>query len=77
MQWEPDGRSILVRERGEGPDRIFRVDLATGRRTLFREIVPPDSAARPKWVILSPDGRSYAYAYNQESSDLFLVEGLR
>jgi hypothetical protein len=66
-----------VRQWGENPTRIFLVDLATGKRTPWKEISPPDSEAKPWIVALSRDGRSYAYSYGQVFSDLFLVEGLR
>ena len=59
--------------------RIFRLDPATGRRTLFREIAPSDSAGfmNPPRVVLIPDGSAYAYGGFRMLSDLYLVEGLK
>jgi eukaryotic-like serine/threonine-protein kinase len=41
-QWSGDGRSALVYRRGEIPCRLERVVLATGSRTLFKELAPAD-----------------------------------
>jgi hypothetical protein len=41
-QWSADGRSGLVYRRSEIPCRVEQVDLATGRRTLFKEFAPAD-----------------------------------
>jgi hypothetical protein len=41
-QWSADGRSVLVYRRAEIPCRLERVDLVTGRRTLFKEFAPAD-----------------------------------
>jgi len=79
VQWSADGRSLFVYRIGEVPARIFRLDLSTGRRELWKELVPPDLAGAnviPE-VQITPDGRAYAYYYGQVLSDLFLVEGLK
>jgi Tol biopolymer transport system component len=79
IRWSADGRSLFIRRPGEWPARIFRLDLATGRRKLVREIAPSDPAGVISiWrIVLAPDGASYAYTYGRRLSDLYLVEGLR
>jgi len=74
----PDGRSAQVGVLGSYSADVMRVDLATGRRELFKKIGPSD----PAGVMLidaafTPDGRSYAYSYVNALSQLYLVEGLR
>jgi hypothetical protein len=65
--------------RGTLPGRIFRVNWKTGHRELWREIKPADSAGVGdiSGVRLTADGKSYAYSYVQELSELHLVEGLK
>ena len=64
---------------GELPARVYRLDLATGRRELWRELMPPNPAGvlfiRPPHF--STDGKSYAYSYRRTLSELFLAEGLK
>ena len=80
IAWSPDGRYTFLMEWAEPPFRVFREDVATGRREPWLDTSPPD----PVGVVqlsalawLTPDGRYYAYAYLRTLSDLFLVEGLR
>jgi len=78
--WSGDGRSLIVQTAAEIPVRLFRIDLQTGERKLWKEIQPAD----PSGIIgvgtvrLTPDGAVYAYSANRvASSDLYLVEGLK
>ena len=58
--------------------KVFLVNPVTGARRLWREIVLPDAAGimNVMALIVTPDGRSYAYSWHRALSDLFLVEGL-
>jgi eukaryotic-like serine/threonine-protein kinase len=78
-QWSPDGRFLYARNVGNLPARVFRVERSTGRRELFKEITPPDPAGLFAifGLYASDDGKSYAYTYARNLSDLFLVEGVR
>lgn len=74
----PDGRSVLVGVLGGYAVDVMRVDLASGRRELFKKIGPPDPAGvSVQYVVFTPDGKYYAYAYVNVLSELYLVEGLR
>ena len=81
LQWSADGRCLYVRQRVElySPARVFRLDLKTGKRLLWKELFPEDSAGvvGTDAIRLTPDGRSYAYNYYRVLSDLYLVEGLQ
>ena len=59
--------------------RIDRLDLATGRREPWKEILPADATGvvRVSSVFLAPDGSFYVYAYSRVLSNLYLVEGLK
>jgi len=79
LGWTPDGRGLRVRQVGEIPARVERLDPATGRRSLLVEIAPPDRAGvlavvRP-WV--GRDAGVYAYRTRVYVSQLFVVEGMR
>lgn len=79
LQWSQDGRSLFVAGTGGAPRRVFRLDLSTGQRELWRELDPPDRAGLVDIgpVAITPDGRSYAYSSLNIPSDLYLVKGLR
>lgn len=79
IAWTPDGRSLYVYRGGDLPSKVYRLDVATGTRALWRELMPPDPSGvefvGP--VLPTPDGTSYVYGYRRLLSDLYLVEGLR
>ena len=61
------------------PGKIFRIDLATGRREVWRELTTSDPAGvwRIHPVTVTGDGGTYAYSYSSALGDLYLVEGVR
>jgi Tol biopolymer transport system component len=75
VRWSADGRSLYVRRAGETPIRIFSVDIETGQRQLWK-VVAPASPSHVQFLIAA-DGKSYVYAHTTNSSDLYLVEGLK
>jgi Tol biopolymer transport system component len=77
--WSADETSLYVMRRGGLPGRVYRVDRRTGGRELWKEIMPPDPAGVSgiTSLVITPDGRPYAYSYTQRLSELHLVEGLR
>ena len=83
LQWSADGRDLFVREADNLALRIFRLDLSTGARRFWKELVPPDPTvlidigSDPGQIRLTPDGKSYAYTYWTFEGDLYLAEGLK
>jgi Tol biopolymer transport system component len=78
--WSEDQRFLYVfGHPAELPGKIHRIDLATGRRELWKEIMPRDPAAFGGFgnVTLTPDRKTYAYNLNRIFCTLYLVEGLR
>jgi len=77
VRWSVDG-SLFVAQ-GNMPVDISRVDVATGRRSSWKRLAPPDPAGvyRLGPIVLTPDGKSYAYGCYRVLSDLYLVEGLK
>ena len=78
IAWSSDGSALYVHTPGV-PARVSRLDLATGERTLWRELMPPDptgiSSISP--VVIAPDADSYAYTYGRFLSTLYVVSGAR
>ena len=73
----PDGRSALVSVLGSYSADVMRVDLASGRRELFKKIEPSDPAGVDLVdAAFTPDGKYYAYSCFNALSQLYLVEGL-
>ena len=77
--WSADGRSIYVFRFGEIPAKLFEVELSTGKRKLWKELVPADAAGIDtiRGITITPDARAYIYGYIRTLSDLYLVEGLK
>jgi dipeptidyl aminopeptidase/acylaminoacyl peptidase len=80
IRWSGDGRFIYVRQ--YAPDSakvlVYRLELATGRRELWKEFIPdPTRIARVTPIVMTPDAKSYAYTYVRHSDDLYLVKGLK
>jgi Tol biopolymer transport system component len=79
ITWSDDGRSLFVYRRETPPARIIKIDVRTGRRENWRELPVRDLAgiATIDSVVMSPDGRTYGYSYQQFLTDLYIVDGLR
>jgi Tol biopolymer transport system component len=77
--WTSDGRSLLLMTRGQIPAQVFRIDVASGQKTLWRSFEPADSAGIDtiRGVLVSSDNKAYVYGYTRTLSDLYLVRGLK
>ena len=81
IQWSADGRKIYVRQDNQEINimRVYQLDLSTGGRELRKEYIPADPvrSAQVLPLVMTPDGKSYAYTYSRNSYDLYLVKGLK
>ena len=79
IQWSPDSRSLFLRKlNGPASLEIHRIDVVTGRRELWKELKTPDSVGvQIVTVVMTPDGNSYAYSFQRDTSTLYLAEGLK
>ena len=79
MRWNADGTAIYVFNRDGFPTRIQRIEMATGKRTLVREIMPANPGGLPgiRSFAMTPDAQHLAYNYVRKLSDLYLIEGLK
>jgi Tol biopolymer transport system component len=78
-EWTEDGQELFVWKMRVLPTPIYRLDPTTGKRRLWRQVVPSD----PAGVIMNAafsitrDGKSYAYVSYRRLSDLYLLDRLR
>jgi hypothetical protein len=74
-----DDRTLYVAANGRMPVDLYRLDLASGQKKLFRRFEPTDKAgvSYVRNVVVSADGSAYAYQYRRWLSSLFVVSGLK
>jgi eukaryotic-like serine/threonine-protein kinase len=77
--WSADGHALYVYQPGELPARVYRVDLQTGQRTLWKELMPSDPAGVENIgpILMTPDAKTCVFGYHRMLADLYLVEGLK
>jgi|KBSSwiStaDraftv2_1062776.scaffolds.fasta_scaffold106623_2 Tol biopolymer transport system component len=77
--WNGDGRFLYVARRRDLPARVSKLDVQTGKRELWRDLMPADGAGivNISPVLATPDGSGYVYGYFRILSDMYLVEGLK
>jgi len=77
IAWSGDGRSLYIYRPGDLPTQVSKLDISTGQRTPFRQLMPSDPAGVETLgpILLTPDGKTCVYGYHRTLSDLYLVEG--
>jgi Tol biopolymer transport system component len=78
VRFDSTGNALLV-ARGNLPLEVFRVDIASGRREKLGEINPSDRTGAEGLfnLVLTPDGKTYAYTIQRRLSTLYVVTGLK
>ncbi len=78
VRFEAGGTSLFLASEGL-PLRIDRLELDSGKRTAWKEIVlaDPTGADSIANVQLTPDGKCYCYSFLRNLSRLYVVENLR
>jgi hypothetical protein len=78
IQWAADGKSLFLAQYGN-PAKVFRLEIATGKRAPWKELVPadPSGVGGIGPIHITPDGKSYVYSVYRDLSDLYLVSGLK
>jgi len=79
ITFSSDGRSLYLYQPGELPAKVDRLDLQTGKRTLWKQLMPSDPAGVENIgpILLTPDAKNCVYGYHRMLADLYLVEGLK
>jgi hypothetical protein len=78
MGFDETGRNLWLAS-GARTVRVERYEIATGKRTLFKEITvaDPTGVEDIDSVQVTPDGRAYCYSYMRNLSRLYVVDGWR
>jgi serine/threonine protein kinase/Tol biopolymer transport system component len=79
ITWSADGRALYIYQPGELPARVYRLDVQSGQRTLWKELMPSDPAGVENIgpIYMTPDAKSCIFGYHRMLADLYLVEGLK
>ena len=79
VSFNQDGRSLYLYRAGEVPAQISLLELATGKKKLWKQIVPidPTGVSTIGPIAMTPDGKSYVYGFHRTLGDLYAVEGLK
>ncbi len=77
IDWSSDSRWIYVYPlTRQWPIRVYRFDTETGRRELWKELVPADAAGldEPQGTVIrvTPDGKYYVFSVMRILADLFV-----
>jgi dipeptidyl aminopeptidase/acylaminoacyl peptidase len=77
IAWSPDGASVYVQRGFQAPATVERVTLATGVRTIARQVTPEGASPITAIYVMDwiDDGRTYAYYYTSLPSTMFVVSG--
>jgi hypothetical protein len=84
LQWSHGGRYVYTVASVEGARQaaigVSRVEVATGSRTMWKTLTPPDPVGvedMRETLVITPDAQSYCYSYMRRLGDLFVVDGLK
>jgi serine/threonine protein kinase len=79
LRFSSDGRFLYLWKRGDVPARVTRLEVESGKRETWKDLLPadPSGVERISNVLVTPDGKGYAYCFTRLLSDLFVVEGLK
>jgi dipeptidyl aminopeptidase/acylaminoacyl peptidase len=79
ITFSTDGASLYIYQPGELPARVMRLDVRTGQRTLWKELMPTDPAGVETIgpILMTPDAKTCVFGYHRMLADLYLVEGLK
>jgi Tol biopolymer transport system component len=79
ITFSQDGRSIYLYRTGEVPAKVYQLEFATGKKTVWKQIVPldPTGVSTIGPILMTPNGKTYVYGFHRALGDLYLVEGLK
>ncbi|MGA9042672.1 MAG: protein kinase [Terriglobales bacterium] len=79
INWTEDGKSLYIYQPGELPAQVYRLDIKTGQRTLWKQLLPSDPAGVENIgpIYMTRDAKTCVFGYHRMLADLYLVEGLK
>jgi hypothetical protein len=74
LEWEQDGRHVFVAREVEQPPTLFRIDIRTGHREVWKQIRPADPAGilSLSHFYVTPSGNAYGYNAARALSALYV-----
>jgi hypothetical protein len=78
ISWSADNQAIFTEQHGM-PVKVFKINLATGRREPWKELMHPD----PSGLLyinapsLTPDARGYGYTCFRVRSQVYMLENVK
>jgi eukaryotic-like serine/threonine-protein kinase len=75
LQWSEDSSSFYGYYPGKVPTSVYKVELATGKKTPIQEIQPdsPSGVLTISPIVMTPDASRFAYSYSEILSVLFVI----
>ncbi len=72
ITWSGDGQSLYIYQPGELPARVYRLDVKSGTRTLWKELMPSDPAGVENIgpIYMTPDAKTCVFGYHRMLADL-------
>ena len=79
ISWTQDGHAVYLYHSGDVPANVYRLELATGNKNIWKQIAPldPTGVSTIGPILMTPDGKTYVYGFHRTLGDLYLVEGLK
>jgi len=79
ITFSSDGHALYIYQPGELPARVYHLDIQSGQRTLWKELMPYDPAGVENIgpILMTPDAKTCVFGYHRMLADLYLVEGLK
>jgi eukaryotic-like serine/threonine-protein kinase len=79
ITFSSDSHFLYLYQPGELPARVDKLDLQTGKRTLWKQLMPSDPAGVETIgpILITPDAKTCIFGYHRMLADLYLVEGLK
>ncbi len=79
INWRADGRSVYISTHHDTNEMIpvSVLDIETGKRTAWKMVKPAIPVDELSNLVITQDGRAYAYNYTYVRSELYVAEGIR
>ena len=74
VDWDQDGAHAFVVQKGDAEATIYRVDMASGKREVWKQIRPADPAGilSIRGFFVTPSGNAYTYSATRALSSLYV-----
>jgi eukaryotic-like serine/threonine-protein kinase len=74
VDWDQDGAHAFVVQKGDAEATIYRVDMASGKREVWKQIRPADPSGilSIRGFFVTPSGKAYTYSATRALSSLYV-----